>query len=175
MAKILVLEDDKDLNKSVCTFLSLKNHEPIGFLNAEEAIESLENNKYDIIISDVMMNTMNGFEFAETVRSFNTTIPILFMTALDDINSKTKGYKIGIDDYMVKPVNLDELNLRIGALLKHSGMEEKSKITVRVNGEEVISKKKRIMAPGEMETLIIPKRILEKYEIIESIEVGTED
>ena len=130
MAKILVLEDDKDLNKSVCTFLSLKNHEPIGFLNAEEAIESLENNKYDIIISDVMMNTMNGFEFAETIRSFNTTIPILFMTALDDINSKTKGYKIGIDDYMVKPVNLDELNLRIGALLKRSGMEEKIKITV---------------------------------------------
>ena len=137
MAKILVLEDDKDLNKSVCTFLSLKNHEPIGFLNAEEAIESLENNKYDIIISDVMMNTMNGFEFAETVRSFNTTIPILFMTALDDINSKTKGYKIGIDDYMVKPVNLDELNLRIGALLKRSGMKEKSKITV---GDFILNK-----------------------------------
>ena len=137
MAKILVLENDKDLNKSVCTFLSLKNHEPIGFLNAEEAIESLENNKYDIIISDVMMNTMNGFEFAETVRSFNTTITILFMTALDDINSKTKGYKIGIDDYMVKPVNLDELNLRIGALLKRSGMEEKSKITV---GDFILNK-----------------------------------
>ena len=130
MATILVLEDDKDLNKSLCTFLAMKNHETDGFTNAEAALEGMENKKYDLIISDVMMKDMDGFEFAEAIRDMDDSIPIMFMTALYDIYSKTKGYKIGIDDYMVKPVDPEELNLRIGALLKRSGLKDEKKLTI---------------------------------------------
>ena len=93
-------------------------------------IEGMENKKYDLIISDVMMKDMDGFEFAEAIRDMDDSIPIMFMTALDDIYSKTKGYKIGIDDYMVKPVDPEELNLRIGALLKRSGLKDEKKLTI---------------------------------------------
>lgn len=136
MARILILEDDKDLNKSICTFLSREGHETKGYENAEDALNAFDN-KFDIIISDVMMRGMDGFDFAEAVREFDTSIPILFMTALDDISSKTRGYKIGIDDYMVKPVDFHELNLRIGALLKRSGANEKKKVVV---GDFVLDK-----------------------------------
>ena len=106
-------------------------------------------NHYDLIISDIMMPGIDGFEFAETVRSVNKTIPILFMTARDDIASKQKGFHAGIDDYMVKPINLDELALRIPALLRRANILDKKKITVgnlaldadamsaEVNSEEV--------------------------------------
>lgn len=78
------------------------------------------NNAFDLIVSDIMMPGIDGFEFAKTVRELNENIPILFMTARDDFASKQRGYRIGIDDYMVKPVDLDELFLRIGALLRRA-------------------------------------------------------
>jgi DNA-binding response OmpR family regulator len=81
-------------------------------LNAHEAYDLMYNALYDLIISDVMMPGIDGFEFAETVRTINKIIPILFMTARDDIASKQKGFQAGIDDYMVKPVNMDELILQ---------------------------------------------------------------
>lgn len=77
---------------------------------------------FDLIISDIMMPGIDGFEFARTVRQLNKEIPILFMTARDDFTAKQKGFKAGIDDYMVKPVDLDELLLRIGALLRRAGI-----------------------------------------------------
>ena len=117
MATILVLEDDKDLNKSLCTFLAMKNHETDGFTNAEAALEGMENKKYDLIISDVMMKDMDGFEFAEAIRSIDTGTPILFLSALSDVPSKIRGFSLGIDDYLVKPVDFDELCCRIEALL----------------------------------------------------------
>lgn len=130
MARIIVLEDDRDLNRSVCTFLTMKNHEAEGFLSATQALEAMEKRKYDVVITDVMMKEMDGFEFASSIRDSDTTIPIIFMTALDDISSKTKGYRLGIDDYMVKPVDLEELNLRIGALLKRSGLKDEKKLEI---------------------------------------------
>ena len=75
----------------------------------------------DLIISDIMMPGTDGFAFAENVRSINAEIPILFMTARDDFSSKQRGYRLGIDDYLVKPVNLEELLLKIGALLRRAG------------------------------------------------------
>ena len=95
----------------------MKNHETDGFTNAEAALEGMENKKYDLIISDVMMKDMDGFEFAEAIRDMDDSIPIMFMTALDDIYSKTKGYKIGIDDYMVKPCNYQLLTTRAAQLI----------------------------------------------------------
>ena len=120
MFNILVVEDDRDLNKSVCAFLDKNGYETTGCLNADDAYDAMYEKVFDIIISDIMMPNIDGFEFAKTVRSLNTDVPILFMTAKDDIMSMQRGYHIGIDDYMTKPVNFDELLLRIGALLRRA-------------------------------------------------------
>ncbi len=120
MFKILVVEDDKDLNHAVCAFLNQSGYTAEGCLNANDAYNAMYNNTFDLVISDIMMPEIDGFEFAKTVRELNENIPILFMTARDDFASKQRGYRIGIDDYMVKPIDLDELFLRIGALLRRS-------------------------------------------------------
>ncbi len=120
MFQILVVEDDRDLNRTVCSFLNGSGYKAAGCLNAQEAYDALYENSFDLIVSDIMMPGVDGFEFARTVRSLNEEIPILFMTARDDLASKQRGYRIGIDDYMVKPIDLDELFLRIGALLRRA-------------------------------------------------------
>ncbi|MBQ4150572.1 MAG: response regulator transcription factor [Clostridia bacterium] len=120
MFKILVVEDDREQNRSVCAFLNQSGYEATGCLSAEEAYDAMYENVFDLIVSDVMMPDIDGYEFAKTVRSLNTDIPILFMTARDDFASKQRGYRVGIDDYMVKPIDLDELFLRIGALLRRA-------------------------------------------------------
>ncbi|MGN0906170.1 MAG: response regulator transcription factor [Bullifex sp.] len=130
MANILILEDDRELNASVSTFLTMKRHEIKSCLDAETALDALYENRFDIIICDVLMKGMDGFEFTEEVRKINSEIPIMLMTALDDISSKTKGFRLGIDDYMVKPVDLEELNLRISALLKRAGIKSEKKIAI---------------------------------------------
>ncbi len=120
MFKILVVEDDGDLNRAVCAFLNQSGYTAEGCLNANDAYNAMYSNTFDLVISDIMMPEIDGFEFAKTVRELNEDIPILFMTARDDFASKQRGYRIGIDDYMVKPIDLDELFLRIGALLRRS-------------------------------------------------------
>ena len=130
MFKILVVEDDRDLNKTVCEYLDRNGYEAVGCLEANEAYNEMYGNVFDLIISDIMMPKIDGFEFAETVRSLNKDIPILFMTARDDFRSKQRGYGIGIDDYMVKPVDLDELLLKIGALLRRAKIANTKQITV---------------------------------------------
>ena len=130
MFKILVVEDDKDLNKTVCSFLNHSGYEAIGCLNANDAYDALTDNIIDLIVSDIMMPGIDGFEFAENVRELNEDIPILFMTAKDDIASKQKGFRIGVDDYMVKPVDFDELFLRIGALLRRAKIASNRKLEI---------------------------------------------
>ena len=87
-------------------------------------------NVFDLIISDIMMPEIDGFEFAKTVRSMNEDIPILFVTARDDFSAKQRGYAVGIDDYMVKPVDLEELVLRIGALLRRAKIAASRTLTI---------------------------------------------
>ena len=130
MFKILVVEDEKDLNKTVCSFLNHSGYEAIGCLNANDAYDALTDNIIDLIVSDIMMPGIDGFEFAENVRELNEEIPILFMTAKDDIASKKRGFRIGVDDYMVKPVDFDELFLRIGALLRRAKIASNRKIEI---------------------------------------------
>lgn len=130
MFKILVLEDDRELNRSVCTFLNNYNYECVGCYSANDAYDEMYKNTFDLIISDIMMPNIDGFEFAKTVRSLNEDIPILFMSAKDDIMSKQKGFKIGVDDYMVKPIELDELYLRIGALLRRAKISSQKRLVI---------------------------------------------
>lgn len=130
MFKILLVEDDKELNKTVCTYLNKNGYDTVGCLDANDAYNEMYGNVFDLIISDIMMPKIDGFEFAETVRSLNQEIPILFMTARDDFTSKQRGYRIGIDDYMVKPIDLDELLLKIGALLRRAKISNSKKLIV---------------------------------------------
>ncbi len=131
MFRILVVEDDRDLNKAVCSFLNRNGYEAVGCLDVNEAYDAMYGgNLFDLIISDIMMPNTNGFEFAETVREQNEHIPILFMTARDDFAAKQRGFQVGIDDYMVKPVDLDELLLHIGALMRRANIARSRKLTV---------------------------------------------
>ena len=149
MIKILVLEDDVRLNQTVCTYLNDSGFQTKGCLNANTAYDEMYNSLYDLIISDIMMPEIDGFEFAENVRRVNKHIPILFMSARDDMPSKQKGFQLGIDDYMVKPIELDELLLRVRALLRRANIEMDRRLTVGnleldadgmsavINGDEV--------------------------------------
>ena len=149
MVHILVVEDDEKLNRIVCTYLNDSGFQAKGCRGAREAYDEMYDQLYDLIISDIMMPEIDGFEFARTVRKVNQRIPILFMSARDDLPSKKKGFQLGIDDYMVKPVDLDELVLRVRALLRRANIEMERKITVgnlvldadgmsaEVDGEEI--------------------------------------
>lgn len=149
MINILVLEDDAKLNQIVCTYLNDSGFHAKGCLNANEAYDEMYNNLYEMIISDIMMPGIDGFEFAKTVRKVNKHIPILFMSAKDDLPSKQKGFQLGIDDYMVKPIELDELLLRVRALLRRANIEMERRLvvgnlemdadamTASINGEEI--------------------------------------
>lgn len=131
MFKLLVVEDDRELNKTVCAYLNQNGYETVGCLNANEAYDAMYGGTlFDLIISDIMMPDVDGFEFAKTVRTLNQEIPILFMTARDDFDAKRRGFQAGIDDYMVKPVDLDELLLRIEALMRWAKIATSKQLTV---------------------------------------------
>ena len=149
MFNLLIVEDDTDLNKTVCEYLKTMGYETTGCLNAQDAYDEMYGKTFDLIISDIMMPGIDGFEFAETVRKLNENIPILFMTAREDFEAKQKGFLAGIDDYMVKPINLEELTLHVGALLRRAGIASTKRLeignlvmdtdehVVTVKGEEI--------------------------------------
>lgn len=130
MLKILVVEDDQKLNEIVCSHLRKSGYEVRGTLGANEAYDQMYNSPYDLLISDIMLPGVDGYELAETVRRINANMPIMFMTARDDISSKQKGFAAGIDDYMVKPVDLNELVWRVQALLRRANIAAEKLLTV---------------------------------------------
>ena len=130
MVHILVVEDDARLNQAVCTYLNDSGFAATGCLTAAAAYEAMYNTLYDLIVSDIMMPGEDGFTFAENVRRVNGTVPILFMSARDDLTAKQKGFQLGIDDYMVKPIELAELLLRVRALLRRVHIEMERRLTV---------------------------------------------
>jgi DNA-binding response OmpR family regulator len=143
MFKILVVEDDNALNNALCRVLGANGFEPFGVFNGQIATEKLYNENYDLIVSDICLGAtrgnkfpcinmpqMDGFDFAKQVRNLNADIPIMFMSARDDLTAKQQGFRIGIDDYMVKPVDFDELILRINALLRRAKIVASKQIMI---------------------------------------------
>ncbi|MDE6621443.1 MAG: response regulator transcription factor [Lachnospiraceae bacterium] len=149
MYNILIVEDDSRLNQAVCKYLNDSGYSAQGVLSAMEAYDVMYHTKFDLIISDIMMPQIDGFEFAETIRETDQATPILFMTAKDDMPSKSKGYLAGIDDYMVKPIIFEELLLHVGALLRRAGIAtnkilslgnfcmDGEEMTVSADGEDI--------------------------------------
>ncbi|WP_303871084.1 response regulator transcription factor [Acetobacterium wieringae] len=128
MINILVIEDDEKLNYIVCSFLKDNGYHAISCKNGTEAFNRILEEPVNLIVSDIMMPEMDGFEFAAEIRRQDKSIPILFMTARDDMGAKQKGYSLGIDDYMVKPIEMDELVLRVSALLRRANIRNERKL-----------------------------------------------
>ncbi len=130
MFNILVVEDDINLNKLISSVLSQNGYKTYPCYNGEVALEKFADSYIDLIISDIMMPGKDGYEFAKEIRTKNSEVPILFVTAKDSIEDKQKGFDIGIDDYMVKPIDLDELLLRVKALLRRAKIINERKLTI---------------------------------------------
>ena len=130
MYQILVVEDDKDTRRLMSAVLTRTGYEPIMAENGEEALEILDRKHIDLIVLDVMMPRMDGYELTNTLRSNGCTLPILMVTARETQEDKKRGFIIGADDYMVKPVDEEEMVLRISALLRRSQIAGERKLTV---------------------------------------------
>ena len=149
MFKILVVDDDTEINKSICSFLNRNGFQAAGCTNVNDALYKMYDEPFDLVISDIMMPGTDGFEFTENIRQSDQNIPILFISARDDLTAKQRGFMIGIDDYMTKPIDLEELVLRIHALLRRAKINASKSITVGnftmnadehaayLNGEEI--------------------------------------
>ncbi len=139
MTKILVVEDEVDLNRIICRRLRDRGYDVTSAENGVEALQKMESQRFDMILTDIMMPNMDGFELADSIRLTDGDIPIIFMTAKDDKPSKMLGYSIGVDDYVVKPFDIDILIMKIAAILRRAKIEAEKEINVgnlRINSEE---------------------------------------
>ena len=120
MFHILVVEDDQALNKLICRVLAKNGYETAAAFDGEEALAILDNTYIDLIITDIMMPRMDGYDLTRELRENGYHLPMLVVTAKYTFPDKLKGFKLGIDDYMVKPIDVNELLLRVEALLRRS-------------------------------------------------------
>lgn len=149
MIRIFVVEDDADLNRFVSTSLRNVGYDVVSCFDGVDALEKMEEGKCDLLLTDIMMPRMNGFELAESIRATDKTMPIIFMTAKDDKPSKMLGYNIGIDEYVTKPFDMDILLMTMKAILRRAKIETEKEIsignfsmnveerTALLNGEEI--------------------------------------
>lgn len=177
MTKLLVIEDDLPLNHAIVSYLLRNGFQVLSATSVSEGYADLQDNEIDLIISDIMLPGIDGFEMAQTVRKINQEIPILFISALGDMTSKRRGFSSGIDDYLVKPFELDELILRVEALLRRSQSQQSNETTlgdIRLEKEEMsltIKEKEVILSPKEfkiLEKLLErPKKIFTRSELLD--------
>lgn len=130
MSKILVAEDDLSLSRLVCATLRAEGYEVTSCVDGDAAADEFGKDKYDLVITDIMMPKLDGFALAELIRSADEHVPILFMTARDDKPSKQLGFKLGIDDYITKPFDMDIFVLKIKAVLRRSAITKTNQIEV---------------------------------------------
>ncbi|MDE5548741.1 MAG: response regulator transcription factor [Clostridia bacterium] len=139
MLKILLAEDDKDLNRYASFCLRNGGYDVVACYDGEQALDAFQSNKFDLILTDIMMPKVDGFDLAQSVRMSDKNIPIIFMTAKDDKPSQIMGYGIGIDDYVVKPFDMDVLLMKISVLLRRAKIQTDKELTIgnfKMNTEE---------------------------------------
>ena len=130
MLKILIAEDDVEL-RHLFTHVLIKNgYDATGVDNGKKALDTLTNDYYDLLISDIMMPVMDGYELVRSLREVNKTIPVMMITAKDAFDDMRLGFLSGTDDYLVKPVNVNEMVLRVGALIRRAQMITERKLTI---------------------------------------------
>lgn len=179
MFNILVVEDNKDLLEITCVFLSRKGYNVISAENGSEALDKLESNYIDLCVLDLMMPEMDGYEFIDLLKRHNYDFPIIVTTAKSAFVDMEKGFNLGADDYLVKPINYDELNLRIKALLRRSKIANDKKIvignttldydalTVTQNGNETLLPQKEFYLLYKL--LCYPNKIFTRQQLMDEI------
>lgn len=134
MFHILVVEDDKNLRRLMATYLEREGYDVYHAEDGEAALRVMETTHIDLIISDIMMPNMDGYELTEELRRAEYTLPILMVTAKETFEDKKKGFLVGTDDYMVKPIDMDEMLLRVAALLRRANIANEHKLQI---GDEI--------------------------------------
>ena len=130
MFRILIAEDDNELKQLFSHVLTKHGYNVTGVDNGQEALNALELSYYDLIISDIMMPFIDGYELVSSIREAGLKIPVLMITAKDAFDDMRLGFMSGSDDYMVKPININEMVLRVGALLRRAQMINERKLTI---------------------------------------------
>ena len=179
MFKILVVEDDKNLRKLITTYLQRNKYNTYEATNGEEALNVLDQSYIDLIVSDIMMPKMDGYELIKSLREAKYDVPILIITAKSEIEDKKEGFLLGADDYMVKPIDIEEMLLRIQVLLRRSKSASEKKIQIgdlllNYNQLSVIKKDKVYnLAQKEFyllyKLLSTPNTIFTRQELIEEV------
>ena len=163
MFNILVVEDDKNLRKLMVTYLKRNGYNTFEAINGEDALDSLDKNYIDLIISDVMMQKIDGFELTKELRQCNYNIPIMLVTAKGELEDKKTGFLSGADDYMVKPVDMEEMILRVQVLLKRSQSTNEKKIKI---GDVILDYKQLSITKDDREYNLAQKEFYLLYKLL---------
>ena len=179
MFKLLIAEDDRELSQMFARVLTKHGYAVTAVSNGREALDALEHDYFDLIISDIMMPAMDGYELVRTLREGGNQIPVLMITAKDAFDDMRQGYLSGTDDYMVKPVKVDEMILRIGALLRRAQMNSEHRqvigstvlecdsLTVIEDGTSQILPQKEFMLLYKMASF--PGKIFTRLQLMDEI------
>lgn len=179
MFNILVVEDNADMRELFCTVLSDSGYNSIPAKDGIEALDIMDKEYIDLIVADIMMPEMNGYELTESLRDANYDLPILMVTAKDQFVDMQKGFQVGADDYMIKPINVKELVLRVEALLRRAKISSDKKITVgstvlnydaltvTINGKETILPQKEFYLLYKL--LSYPNKIFTRQQLMDEI------
>jgi len=179
MIKILIIEDDTSLSQLYSIILKNAGFETWQAANGEEAWDILDRVSIDLVITDIMMPVMDGYEFVKLLRKENPVMPVLMITAKDDMPSKSKGFLLGTDDYMTKPIELDEMVLRVRALLRRANIYNEKKLvlnhtcldydalTVTCDGDEEMLPQKEFLLLFKL--LSYPNKIFTRTQLMDDI------
>lgn len=179
MLKIIIAEDDRELCKLFSHVLIKNGYSVKEVSNGREALDALESDYYDLIISDIMMPVMDGYEFVRSLRDSGNTTPVLMITAKDAFDDMRRGFLSGSDDYMIKPINVNEMVLRVGALLRRAQMinerrqtvgdtvMECDSLTVTSGGESVVLPQKEFMLLYKMASY--PGKIFTRRQLMDEV------
>ena len=179
MFKILIAEDDIELRQLFSHVLIKNGYSVTGVCNGKEALDALDKGYYDLIISDIMMPEMDGYELVSSLRTAGYSIPVMMITAKDAFDDMRMGFVSGTDDYMVKPVNVNEMVLRVGALLRRAQMindrrlviggtvMECDSLTVTWDGQRAVLPQKEFMLLYKMASF--PGRIFTRQQLMDDI------
>ncbi len=179
MVAILVVEDDKNLQKLMTAVLKQYHYHVLCAKDGLQALDLLDKNQVDLIICDIMMPNMDGYTLTDTLRKTNYNLPILMVTAKDALDDKKKGFLVGTDDYMVKPIDMDEMVLRVAALLRRSHIINEHRLifgdveldydtlTVKRKGGSIVLPKKEFYLLFKL--LSYPKKIFTRQQLMDEI------